>query len=230
MKGKTGIILLGKPGQDLLSKAREVAADNLGVSPSHLEQSPDFFFVGLDEDEKSIGVEKANDIINRASLRATSNEYQVFIIDSMNKMTPDAQNKLLKTLEESDTLIIGTCYEDNLLPTVKSRMQIVRVTDAVEVSDDVKEIFGKVTKAIDEGNLKDILVILNLVKEKDPKSFFQCHRDNVKDLIMVVSSKIARPEVAKISAQHLERCMSATYTKDDFFMYIANVVEYGGKD
>ncbi len=229
MSGKTGLLLIGKPGQDLLSKAREVAAEHLSISPSHLENCPDFFQIGLDDGEKSIGVDKANEIIGKAALRASSSDYQVFIIDSMNLMTPDAQNKLLKTLEESETMIIGVCYEDTLLSTVKSRMHIVRVNDAVELPDDVKEIFGKVTDVISSGKLEELFVVLNLVKEKDPKSFFQCHKEYVKDLIMVISRNILRPEVAMTCSSHLERCMRPSYTKDDFFMFVANIVEIGGK-
>ena len=224
MKGRTGILFVGKNGQPLLEKAREVAAEHLSVSPSLLERSSDFYFVGLDADEKSIGVEKANDIVNRAALSASSGAYKVFIIDSMDKMTVAAQNKLLKTLEESDTLIIGTCYEDNLLPTVKSRMQIIRVGDKVAIPDDVKKIFDEVSACIDKGNMSEIFSVLNLVKEKDPKSFFNEHREYVKDLISLIASKILRPEVMRLSAEHLEKCSSASYTKDDLFVYVASLV------
>lgn len=229
MKTKLGILFIGKKGQNLLEKAREVAAQNLSISPLKLEQSSDFYFVGLDEDEKSIGVDKANDIVQKASLNATSNAYKVFIIDSMDKMTVPAQNKLLKTLEESNTLIIGTCYEDNLLPTVKSRMQIIRVNDEVDLSEDVKKIFEGVHSSIETGELKRLFAILNLVKEKDPKSFFNVHRDNVKDLICEIASCFDRPQIMRLSAEHLEKCMGSNYTKDDFFTYVANVVEIGGK-
>ncbi len=226
---RMGILFMGRPGQDLLTRAREVAAQNLSISPSELERSSDFFFVGLDESEKTIGVEKADEIIRMSSLSAIGTGCKVFLIDSMDKMTVAAQNRLLKTLEESSSLIIGTCYEDNLLPTVKSRMQLIRVSEKVALPEDVSVLLDRIREVLAEGCPEKLFVILNLVKEKDSRSFFSCHRDNVKDVIATVASSLMKPEIMRLSSEHLEKCMSVGYTKDDFFMYVANVVEIGGK-
>ena len=104
------------------------------------------------------------------------------------------------------------------------RMQIIRVGDKVAIPDDVKKIFDEVSACIDKGNMSEIFSVLNLVKEKDPKSFFNEHREYVKDLISLIASKILRPEVMRLSAEHLEKCSSASYTKDDLFVYVASLV------
>ncbi len=63
---------------------------------------------------------------------------QVGIIEHMELLTPEAQNALLKTLEEppANTYIIGTTHmPEALLPTVRSRMSVVTLPDTAGKSD-----------------------------------------------------------------------------------------------
>ncbi len=62
----------------------------------------------------------------------------VGIIEHMELLTPEAQNALLKTLEEPPphTYIIGTTHmPEALLPTVRSRMTIITVKNTIKKSD-----------------------------------------------------------------------------------------------
>jgi hypothetical protein len=62
----------------------------------------------------------------------------VGIIEHMELLTPEAQNALLKTLEEPPphTYMIGTTHmPEALLPTVRSRMSVITVKDTGRVSD-----------------------------------------------------------------------------------------------
>jgi len=80
----------------------------------------------------SIKIEQIHSINDFVKLKTSgSNAYRRFVvIDNADLMTPDAQNALLKLLEEppKDTMIILTIEnQENILPTVLSRIQIVTV-------------------------------------------------------------------------------------------------------
>ena len=70
--------------------------------------------------------ERVLDVIGYRPFEASR---RVFIIDPADAMTPQAQDALLKTLEEpppSAILILVTAYPDTLLPTIQSRCRRVR--------------------------------------------------------------------------------------------------------
>ena len=57
-------------------------------------------------------------------LNHTDSEYKIYIIPDANKMTEQAQNALLKTIEEPPVyaiIILLTENCDSLLPTIRSR-------------------------------------------------------------------------------------------------------------
>lgn len=221
----TGLLYCGEG--NLLEHALNKAAEILNTDRKALSSHPDYMYVDFDEGKSSIGVETANLIVNKASLRASFGDYQVCVINHMDSMTEAAQNKLLKTLEEALMVVIGVCYEDGILPTVKSRMQKVQLTNKKLLSDDVMNIFDKVGVALNT-NPVDVLSCLNLVKEKDTESFFHAHRENVGELLSFIgnncSSKLSEEVVLKLGSQR-ECCMSSSFSKDDFFVLIVTIVE-----
>ncbi len=84
--------------------------------------NPDFYEVV--SDKSSIGVDLIRALQKDASNRPTYGNKKVYLIDSAEKMTVQAQNCLLKTLEEpSDyvVIILLTTQFEALLPTIQSR-------------------------------------------------------------------------------------------------------------
>lgn len=78
----------------------------------------------LDGEKESIKVDAVNELINGSIITPLEQGYKVFLILSGEKMTEQAQNKLLKTLEEPPKdviIIIGVLNENLILPTIKSR-------------------------------------------------------------------------------------------------------------
>lgn len=220
----TSILFYGEG--NLLEHALNKAAQMLNTDRESLSTNPDYLYVDYDEGKTSIGVETANEIVNKSALVASFNEYQVCVVNHMDSMTEAAQNKLLKTLEESALIILGVCYENTLLPTVKSRMKKVHISDKAQLSDEVTAIFDKVLVALDD-KPEELLLCLNLVKEKDTSSFYQQYRNSVGDLLSLIgnhcSSKLSEETVKRLGKQR-EYCMSSNFTKDDFFVLIATVV------
>lgn len=120
-------LFLGERGMPMMSDALKEASFLLETEESALAGHPDFFCVKRAEDEKSIGTAEAEEIILRSFTLPVCAKHTVVLIDGMEDMTVQAQNKLLKLLEEESPLvIIAVAYRDALLPTVKSRMQVKR--------------------------------------------------------------------------------------------------------
>jgi DNA polymerase III delta prime subunit len=93
--------------------------------------SPDLFARAY----RSFGVSEAEDVRNRARTRAVAGEYRVFVL-FVPSMTTEAQNSLLKTLEEpvaGALFFLITPAPETLLPTIRSRVQTLELPKAKEV-------------------------------------------------------------------------------------------------
>ena len=86
--------------------------------------NPDYYEIGLLEDENSIKIETIRQMQKRVQELPIVSERKVYIIDDSEYMTKDAQNCLLKTLEEPPefvTIILIVSNENMILNTIKSR-------------------------------------------------------------------------------------------------------------
>ena len=84
--------------------------------------NPDFKII--EPDGNSLKIEQIREFQNKVYEKPIISNRKVYIIDEAEKMTKEAQNCLLKTLEEpSDyiTIILVCSLESNLLNTIKSR-------------------------------------------------------------------------------------------------------------
>ncbi|MCC8127676.1 MAG: DNA polymerase III subunit delta' [Clostridiales bacterium] len=85
---------------------------------------PDLIYV-THEKPGSISVEDIRkQIQDTVMIRPYSSQYKVYIMDEAEKMTPQAQNALLKTIEEPPAyavILLLTTNEDAFLPTILSR-------------------------------------------------------------------------------------------------------------
>ena len=86
------------------------------------DNNPDF--VIIKPDGNSIKISQIRDMQDNVYKKPIVSNKKVFIIDDSDKMTEEAQNSLLKTLEEPPeyiTIILITSNENKLLNTIKSR-------------------------------------------------------------------------------------------------------------
>lgn len=87
-------------------------------------------YLGVGNKQGYIRKDDANEVISKLSLKAYEGSYKVIIIWMIDKLNESSSNKLLKTFEEppENTIIIliGNKYEQ-LLPTVRSRAQLVKI-------------------------------------------------------------------------------------------------------
>ncbi len=90
----------------------------------------DIHFVRRDPKKMSVGVDEIHALEEDVVLSATESDYRIYVIEEANRMTPQAQNAILKTLEEppAGVIIILLAEEtDKILSTVKSRVQTVNM-------------------------------------------------------------------------------------------------------
>ena len=86
-----------------------------------IKGNPDIFV----RDYASFGIDEARELRDRASLKAVAGGGRIFIISAAG-MTSEAQNALLKTLEEpaaEATFFLLVATPETLLPTLRSRIQ-----------------------------------------------------------------------------------------------------------
>lgn len=87
---------------------------------------PDFFWI---EEEKAIPISKIRELIFKLSLKPSLAGWKMGLLDKAHLMTPEAQNCLLKTLEEpqgATCLVLVTERPFLLLPTILSRVQEIK--------------------------------------------------------------------------------------------------------
>lgn len=87
------------------------------------QNHPDFLVV-TSEDEKSIKIEQIRFLQEKIAEKPISSNKKVYIINDSNLMTKEAQNCLLKTLEEPPeyaVIILVLSNESKILNTIKSR-------------------------------------------------------------------------------------------------------------
>lgn len=75
-------------------------------------------------DGAEMKISDVNDLTENASIKPVVGEKKVYLIDNADKLTPQAQNKLLKTYEEPPeylVILLGASNENGILTTIRSR-------------------------------------------------------------------------------------------------------------
>jgi replication-associated recombination protein RarA len=89
----------------------------------------------LRRDGNSIGVKQIEDLQARLRSKPFASKRNVAIVDEAERMTPQSQNKLLKTLEEpsgGNIVLLLTANAALLLETIRSRCVVLRLAAAFE--------------------------------------------------------------------------------------------------
>lgn len=125
------LVLAGPEGSGKLALAQRLAETILELPTGSFETHGHSLTVSP-EDGKAIGIESARQLERFLRLKVPGNKPydRAVIIEDGHLMTAEAQNALLKTLEEPPTgtiIIITVSYEPALLPTVRSRAQTITV-------------------------------------------------------------------------------------------------------
>ena len=114
-------MFIGNEGIGKLLFAK-VFAKNILNSNISLENNPDFTII--EPEGNTIKINQIREFTNKVYEKPISSDKKVFIINNSESMTKEAQNALLKTLEEPPyyiVIILIAKNKDLFLPTIKSR-------------------------------------------------------------------------------------------------------------
>lgn len=130
---------------------------------------------------EKLGIAEARKIKEHFSLKPYSAKGRTVILEDAGGLTPEAQNALLKTIEElplDAELILGAESEANLLPTILSRCQVTRIQSAeFRVQNHTEDIEKLVNSTIEQRflyveKLKDkegfLLNLISFFHQKSP--------------------------------------------------------------
>ena len=158
------------------------------------DNNPDFSIIG--PDGNSIKIEQIRELQKKIQEKPIISNNKVYIIDDADMMTQEAQNCLLKTLEEPPeyaTIILIGSNENLFLPTIKSRCMILHfepisnenikkyLQTALAISnidDEMLDIFqGSIGKAIElKDKREEYEKIIAFVENLDKKDIIDLYK------------------------------------------------------
>ena len=129
------MLIAGPEGSGRAALARKCAAVYCcgEADPARLQNCPDYIELG----DAPIGVNEVRALIESTAAQSFSHGRRAYLLKNAHRMTPQAQNAILKTIEEPPSygiFMLLTNNVDMLLPTIQSRC--VRL-DVKPVSDDL---------------------------------------------------------------------------------------------
>ena len=99
---------------------------NILINTNNAENSPDY--ITIEPTGNSIKIAQIRELQSDIIIKPHSN-YKIYVINDAQKMTVESQNAFLKTLEEPPEyaiIILITNNKESLLPTIKSRCEIIK--------------------------------------------------------------------------------------------------------
>ncbi len=148
------------------------------------------FDVEILETEKALGIPDVRLLQKRVFLKPLKGDKKMIVIEAFFGATPEAQNSLLKVLEEppiSTIMIILAKTTDFLLPTILSRCTILEITKKKKLTDEDLEKNLNILKQIKQNKVgKGFLYAQNNGKSREEALVF------IEDLIVSLHSTITK--------------------------------------
>lgn len=182
-EGRSGIGKLEMAGEfakavNCLRGKDEACDECISCRKAAISNHPDIISIG--PEGRSIKNEQVKALQAEMHLKPYESRRKVFIIDSADTMTPQAQNSLLKVLEEppsSSIVILVTSNEVGLLPTVRSRCQRLHFSRSEDKSQPDRALADKAAGSSGEAALEEYrdksLMFVGDCISKNSKAMFE---------------------------------------------------------
>lgn len=180
------LLIVGGTSSSRLAKAKEL-----------IQSSFDFFLI-----EDGSGIEEIKTLPNLLSRAPTQGSLNVCIVEEAQNLSIEAQNALLKILEEpplQSRIILTSPSESNLLPTINSRCRIISIGKEellLENSPDLLELTATIIKS-------NATKRAELSQKLDIDQYLNFWRELLLNKIGVKSTLIPGEELNKLSQQQL---------------------------
>lgn len=126
-----GLLLVAPRGSGKGSVGKFIAAQLLNTTMSKLSDHP-YFRLVVSADGKKISIDEIRSVIHFTLLKTAGNRQvnRLVLIEDSQLMTAEAQNALLKTIEEppaGTVFLLTATTSQALLPTISSRLQQIQL-------------------------------------------------------------------------------------------------------
>lgn len=151
----------------LISKSintRKEKIEELLIQAGLTKTHPDTLLYSSDS---KLGIEQARKIKEHFSLKPYSAKGRAVVLEEAGDLTPEAQNALLKIIEElpvDANFFLGVSALAQILPTVISRCEVISLEEATSKNRDT--LFPQVEKLL-ESSLEERFQYIEKLKEKE---------------------------------------------------------------
>lgn len=130
-----------------------------------------FDLIFIEKIKQSIGIEEIRKFQEKLYLKPIKSKFKAGIINDAQILTIEAQNALLKVLEEppANTYLLLTADNiESLLPTIISRCKHISLTSKIEIPKEEREqLLEKINSLIDLSITEKLVLAENLAKNKE---------------------------------------------------------------
>lgn len=144
--------------------------------------NPDIIII--DEQNESIKTEQIKELTNNVMEKPIQANKKIYIINNSENMTKEAQNTLLKTLEEPPeyiVILLVTSNENSLLNTIKSRC--IKISFSKLSNEEIKKYFEKNSEEINQNMLEAFNgSIKQAIRLKDKSEVYEKIEDILKNI------------------------------------------------
>ena len=135
---------------------------------------PDIIRVSLLEDKRNILVDQVRQLRAEAYIRPNEADRKVFIIEDAQTMNDNAQNALLKVLEDGPqylSFLLLTENDQQLLPTIRSRCEILSLSthsneEVFEADEDLKKTAAELARLLLDGEERTLVEFTTALEVK----------------------------------------------------------------
>lgn len=157
-------LLISPSIEKRVEEIKKILASHVaGANTKH----PDLLYI---EEGEKLGIAVARKIKDHFSLKPYSAKGRVVVLEDASPLTIEAQNALLKTIEElpkEAILILGASSNATILPTILSRCEIVNLE---AISDDTLVYHSKFTQDLEKllnSSIEERFAFIEKLKERE---------------------------------------------------------------